>query len=137
MAPITLTPGVPKDILADGVNVTSKVTITVPNQSDGKTISYTSEPAVSLASLADPTNFRPGRMVVNIRLSKAGAINPPVKLSVELTQTDVGRANGQKFKVGYHDGRQWVVLKDNIPCAVGSTQVELSKVGDPPIGVAP
>ena len=137
MAPVTLTPDTPKDIHADGVNVTSKVTVTLPAQSDGKTVSYTTEPAISLASLADPTSFRPGRLVANIRLSKASAINPPVKLKLELTQADVTRANGQKFKVGYHDGRQWVVLKDNIPCAVGYTEVELSKVGDPPLGVGP
>jgi hypothetical protein len=137
MAPDTLTPGARKDVRADGVNVTSKVTIMAPAQADGKVVSYSAEPAVSFASLADPTSFRPGRLIANIRLSKASAINPPVKLGIELTQADVTRANGRKFKVGYHDGQQWVVMKDNIPCAVGNTEVELSKVGDPPLGLAP
>jgi len=137
MAPITLTPGTAKEIRAEGAEVTSRVTITAPGQADGQAVSYTVERAVPLSSLSDPTGFKPGRLIVNIRLSKAGAIDPPVKIGVELTQGDVARANGQRFKIGYHDGRQWVVMKDNIPCAPGTVEVELSKVGDPPIAGSP
>ena len=137
MAPTALTPGVSRPIPVDNVNVTSKVTITVPTQADRGSVSFTTEPAVSLAGLADPTAFKPKRLVMNLRLSKAGAINPPVKLSIEITSSDVARAGGNKFKVGYHNGQQWVVLKDNIACAAGNTEVELSKVGDPPIALAP
>lgn len=137
MTPITLTPRMAKEIPANGANVTSKVTITAPGQADGKVVSYTVERAAPLSSLSDPTGFRPGRLVANIRLSKAGAINPPVKIGIELTQGDVDRARGQKFRIGYHDGQQWVTMKDNIPCATGTVEVELSKVGDPPIGVSP
>ena len=137
MAPITLIPGMAKEVPADGANVTSKVTITAPSQADGKAVSYTVERARPLSSLSDPTGFKPGRLVANIQLSKAGAINPSVKIGVELTQGDVARANGQKFKIGYHNGQQWVIMKDNIPCATGTVEVELSKVGDPPIATSP
>jgi hypothetical protein len=126
-----------REVPADGANVTSKVRITAPGQADGQAVSYTVERAAPLSSLSDPTGFRPGRLVANIQLSKAGAINPPVKIGVELTQGDVDRARGQNFKIGYHNGQQWVTLKDNIPCATGTVEVEMSKVGDPPIGVSP
>jgi hypothetical protein len=126
-----------KEIPADGVNVTSKVTITAPGQADGQAVSYTVERAAPLSSLSDPTGFKPGRLVANIRLSKAGAISPPVKIGVELTQSDVNRAKGQQFKIGYHDGQKWVTMKENIPCVTGTVEVELSKVGDPPIATSP
>ncbi len=137
MAPITLASGTPKEIPANNVNVTSKVTVTAPAQADGKAVSYSVEPAVSLGSLNDPTGFKPGRLVANIRLSKASAISPPVNIGIEITQADVTRASQQKFKIGYHNGQEWVTLKRDIACAAGTVEVTLSKVGDPPIAVSP
>jgi len=135
--PNALAAGVAKEIVADGTKVSSKVTITAPSQTDGKVVSYSVEPAVSLSSLNDPGNFKPGRLVANIRLSKDSAIGPPVKIGIEITQQDVTRANNQYFRIGYHDGQKWVKLKDNIACAAGTVEVQLSKVGDPPIAVGP
>jgi hypothetical protein len=137
MAQKPLTPGVAKEIAADGVKVTSKVSITAPKQADGKAVSFTTESLATIASLTDPTNFKPGRLIANVRLSKESAIYPPVKLGIEITQADVQRSRGQKFKVGYHNGSQWVVLRDEITSAASTVEVELSKVGDPPIGLAP
>jgi hypothetical protein len=137
MALKSLAPDAAKNIPVDGVKVTSRVKITAPKQADGKKVSYTTENLASLADLADPTNFKPGRLIANIRLSKASAIYPPVMLGIEITQADVQRAGGQKFKVGYHNGSQWVVMKHDIASAASTVEVELSKVGDPPIGISP
>jgi len=137
MAPITLAAGTRKEIPADNMNVTSKVTITAPAQADGKAVSYSVEPAVSLSSLKDPGGFGPGRLVANIRLSKSSAISPPVTIGIEITLADVARAAQQKFKIGYHNGQEWVTLKRDIDCAAGTVEVALSKVGDPPIAVSP
>lgn len=75
-------------------------------------------------------------MVIHLKLAKASAINPPVKLQIEILPEDVGRANRRNFKVAYwrQAARKWVILKDDIPCATGDVDVGFDKVSDP-IGV--
>lgn len=140
MAPITLTPGVPREIPVDGVHVTSKVTITVPAQLDGGAVTVTTEALPARANVPDGPDFKLGRLIANVRLSKTTAtLNPPARLKFAIISEDVSRAKGQSFKLAYWDqaARRWMILKDNIPCAVGDVEVDFSKLGDPPSAVGP
>ena len=132
-----LPPGLEEEVPADSVNVTSKVKLKAPNQKDGKSVYYLIGDPVQLQDLPDPESFAPGRFVANIVLDKDAAIDPPVELSVEITQADVQRAAGRAFKLAYHNGNKWVVVKDNIASQAGFATFQLSKIGDPPIGISP
>jgi hypothetical protein len=132
-----LTPDLEDEVSPDGVKVTSKIKVKAPRQKDGKTVYYTVGERVEVSTLADPGNFNPGRVVANITLDKDAAIDPPVEVSVEITQADVARAAGKTFKLAYHDGNKWVVVKHDIPSQAGFASFELSKRGDPPTGISP
>jgi len=131
--PIQLPVDLPVDI-PKGAKVTSKVRITAPRQTNGERISYTLE-ALPSSPLPDPTGFNPGRTVMNIRLSKNGAIAPKVKLEIELTYEEAQHATKGDLKVAYHDKKQWYELGWEIN--KGFVVVEFDKVGDPPIGISP
>ena len=133
----SLTPDLEAEVASDGAAVTSKVKLKAPKQKDGKTVYYTVGDQVGLDTLADPGGFKPGRFIANIILDKDADIDPPVEVSVEVTAEDVQRAAGETFKLAYHDGHQWVVVKREIPCKAGFASFELSKRGDPPSGISP
>ena len=132
-----LPPGLEEEVPADSVNVTSKVKLKAPNQKDGKSVYYLIGDPVQLQDLADPEYFAPGRFIANIILDKDTTIDPPVELSVEITQADVQRAAGKAFKLAYHNGNKWVVVKEKIASQAGFATFQLSKIGDPAIGVSP
>ena len=145
MAPKLLRRGVAETISADGMDVTSDVTITPQHDN----ISYTIEPRGSSRSnkdLPDGTphgdaSFQPGRVIINLKLAMQGAAptGPLVRLRTKILQKDVDRAQGKLFKLAHWDqtAHRWVIMKDNIPCAVGDVEADFSKLGDPPIGVGP
>jgi hypothetical protein len=126
-----------EEVAADGVKVTSKVKLKAPNQRDGKRVYFQVSEPVQVQDLADPEYFAPGRFIANIILDKETAIDPPVDLSIEITPADVQRAAERTFKLAYHDGKKWVVVKENIPCQAGFAAFQLAKIGDPAIGIAP
>jgi hypothetical protein len=126
-----------EEVAADGVKVTSKVKLKAPNQQDGRRIYFLVGDPVQLQDLADPENFAPGRFIANIILDKDAAIDPPVELNVEITPADVQRAGGQAFRLAYHNGNKWVVVKENIPSQAGFAAFGLAKIDDPAIGIAP
>ena len=132
-----LTPDLETEVAPDGAAVTSKVKLKAPKQKDDKTVYYSVGDPVDLNTLADPGSFAPGRFIANITLDKEAYIDPPVVVSVEITADDVQRAAGATFKLAYHDGSQWVVVKKDIASQTGFASFELSKIGDPPCGVSP
>ena len=156
MAPIQppkrLTPGVPFDV-SPGRKATSLVKITAHPQKDGKSIFLTLEDLVPPANLPPTGGFTPGRVVINIRLSKNEDMSTPateemvppgsdpvVTLSINIIPADVQRAaeKGIKyFKVGYFHKGEWHLMADNIPTDTKEVLVPFSKFGDPPIGISP
>ncbi|HLF29056.1 MAG TPA: hypothetical protein VJG32_22235 [Anaerolineae bacterium] len=131
----------PPTFARNNSDVTSDVWITAPPQKDGKPVSHSKG---QYHRPADGPNFPVGRVVMNLMLNKAAgsAIDPPVKVRLAITQDDVNRAKGQLFKVGYWrpgggPGGEWVILKQDIPCAVGAAEVDFAKLGDPPIAISP
>jgi hypothetical protein len=132
-----LTPDLEVEVPPDGVKVTSKVKVKAPKQKDGKTVYYTIGEGAELGMLADPDGFAPGRFVANIILDKDDEIEPPVTMTIEITSEDIQRAAGQAFKLAYHNGNKWMVVKTGIPGNASSASFELSKRGDPHIGLAP
>jgi hypothetical protein len=125
------------EIPADRDKVTSRIKLKAPKQKDGMTVYYTLGDREELGNLADPGGFKPGRFIANITLDKDADINPAVVVSVEITPEDVQRAAGETFKLAYHDGNQWVVVKSDIASKTGFASFELSKRGDPPHGISP
>ncbi|OGO36513.1 MAG: hypothetical protein A2W35_11615 [Chloroflexi bacterium RBG_16_57_11] len=132
-----LTPDQETEVPPDGAAVTSKVKIKAPKQKDGKTVYYTVGERAELSTLADPGSFNPGRFIANIILDKEADIDPPVEVIVEITTEDVKRAAGKSFKLAYHDGNRWVIVKTDIASKAGFASYELSKRGDPPSGISP
>jgi hypothetical protein len=142
-----LTKNVGRRITSADADVTSEVTITALHDN----LSYTLEPRGSSASQDDvppgsppsTDNFKVGRVIMNLKLAWQGAGRAPggplARLKIKILDKDVARAKGQSFKVGYWDrsNRQWVVLKQSIPCVAGETEVDFAKLGDPAIAVGP
>lgn len=125
-----------EEVLPDNVKVTSKIKLKSPKQKDDRVVYYTIGDPVVLGSLLDPDNFNPGRFIANIILDKDGTIDPPVQISIEITAADVERANGQNFKLAYHNGQKWMVWGE-FPSQAGFVTVELAKLGDPAMGMSP
>ncbi len=96
-----------------------------------------SEAAVpQTTTLGDSEKFHVIRVVANLKLSKkvTGALNPPARLNVKVTQADIQKAGSiDKIKVAYWKG-DWVVLTD-VSKDAGSVTVNYDKNGDPPIAV--
>jgi hypothetical protein len=66
--------------------------------------------------------------------------NPPIKLEIEILPEDRGRAQAKNktlFRVAIHDGTRWKVMDKEFHVTDSIIKINLSKVGDPPIGVSP
>ena len=127
--------------------------ITVKQQTDqGAVTVETLPPPARSPEMDGHANFTLIRLIVDLKLTKASAIDFPARLRVNLTSGDIHQFQAAEqaakqagkappsLKMAYWDKSQkrWVMLiKAASSLAEGYIEADYSKVGDPPIAVGP
>ncbi len=132
-------------------HITSNVTVTVDQQKDQHDVVI--DLKNQIGAYADTADFKVGRPVADLVLTKrrpanapaslpgpSQVVDPPARFAFEITPDDVARATGagaSAFKLAFYAGGRWHVVKDNIPVHAGPVSVDISKLGDPVYAVSP
>ncbi len=126
------------------------VTITVPDQTDKKTVLVQKDDDVAIGpEMQQQANFKPHRIVMNLIVDKdrdptsqeQPIISPAVAIRVKLLPDDITHANGKdKIMMAYWYQGKWIIfeqVKHGFKVDGDYATATLAVWGDPPIGLGP